>query len=88
MNKLGRIFKTPSDNATEGTLRAIHLANTVDTTYERTWGWVKAILFSLIASLVISGYEFYNNDFSLYENSVNWLVKKLERLIDWLIWWN
>ena len=41
---MGRIFKTPSDNATEETLRAIHLANTVDTTYERTWGWVKTII--------------------------------------------
>ena len=55
---MGRIFKTPSDNATEGTLRAIHLANTVDTTYERTWGWFKAIVFSIISALVISGYEF------------------------------
>lgn len=85
---MGRIFKTTSDSATEGTLRAIHLANTVDTTYERTWGWIKAIFFSLIASLIVSGYEFYNTDFSFYENSIKWLVGKLESLIDWLIWWN
>tara|TARA_R100000152_G_C6651041_1_gene92657 strand:+ start:347 stop:604 length:258 start_codon:yes stop_codon:yes gene_type:complete len=85
---LGRIFKTPSDNATEGTLRAIHLANTVDTTYERTWGWLKALFFSFITAIVVSGYEFHNNDFSFYEKTVDWLIGKLEGLINWLIWWN
>ena len=56
---MGRIFKTPSDNATEETLRAMHIANTVDTTYERTWGWLKTIIASAITALVVSGFEFY-----------------------------
>ena len=36
---MGRIFKTPSDDTTEETLRMMHTANMVDITYERTMGW-------------------------------------------------
>ena len=35
---MGRIFKTPKDDAVEATLRSMHIANTVDTTYERGMG--------------------------------------------------
>jgi len=84
---MGRIFKTPSDNATEETLRAIHLANTVDTTYERTWGWVKTVIASFITALVVSGIEFYNPEFSIYDNTLDWAVGKLRDLINWLKWW-
>ena len=84
---MGRIFKTPSDNATEETLRAIHLANTVDTTYERTWGWVKTVIASFITALVVSGIEFYNPEFSIYDNTLDWGVGKLGDLITWLKWW-
>ena len=85
---MGRIFRTPSDDATESTLRAIHIANTVDTTYERAWGWVKTVLASIIATLVISGIEFYNPEFSVYENTIDWAVEKLENFIKWLKWWD
>lgn len=85
---MGRIFRTPSDDATESTLRAIHIANTVDNAYERTWGWVKTIGASFITCIVISGIEFYNPEFSVYENTIDWAVEKLERLINWLKWWN
>ena len=74
---MGRIFKTPSDNATEATLRAMHIANTVDTTYERTWGWLKTIVASAITALVVSGFEFHNSEFSLWENSADWAAGKL-----------
>ena len=84
---MGRIFKTPADNATEETLRAIHLANTVDTTYERAWGWLKTILATFISALVISGIEFHNTDFSFYESTVEWVVQKLADLANWLKWW-
>ena len=84
---MGRIFKTPSDNATEETLRAIHLANTVDTTYERIWGWVKTVIASFITALVVSGIEFYNPEFSVYDNTLDWGVGKLRDLINWLKWW-
>jgi len=84
---MGRIFKTPSDNATEETLRAIHLANTVDTTYERAWGWVKTVTASVLTALVVSGIEFHNTEFSVYESSVDWAVEKLRDFTNWLKWW-
>lgn len=84
---MGRIFKTPSDNATEETLRAIHIANTVDTTYERTWGWIKTILASLLSALTISAIELYNPEYSLWEATVEWLVQKLYDFANWLKWW-
>ena len=84
---MGRIFKTPSDNATEETLRAIHIANTVDTTYERTWGWIKTIIASIISALVISAIELYNPEYSLWESTVEWFVEKLYDFTSWLKWW-
>ncbi len=84
---MGRIFKTPSDNATEETLRAIHIANTVDTTYERTWGWIKTILASTLSALTISAIELYNPEYSLWEATVEWVVQKLYDFANWLKWW-
>lgn len=84
---MGRIFKTVSDNATEETLRAIHLANTVDTTYERAWGWVKTVVASLLTALIVSGIEFHNTEFSVYESTVDWAVEKLRDFSNWLKWW-
>lgn len=84
---MGRIFKTVSDNATEETLRAIHMANTVDTAYERTWGWVKTFIGAFTAALVVSGVEFHHPEVSFYESTIDWLVEKLRDLILWLKWW-
>jgi hypothetical protein len=84
---MGRIFKTVSDNATEETLRAIHLANTVDTTYERAWGWLKAVVASLLTALIVSGIEFHNTEFSVYESTIDWTVEKLRDFANWLKWW-
>tara|TARA_R110000787_G_scaffold46808_5_gene113611 strand:+ start:4225 stop:4482 length:258 start_codon:yes stop_codon:yes gene_type:complete len=85
---MGRIFRTPSDDATESTLRAIHIANTVDTTYERAWGWIKTVLASLLTALIVSGVEFYNPEYSVYENTIDWTVNKLNDFIQWLKWWD
>jgi hypothetical protein len=84
---MGRIFKTPSDNATEETLRAIHLANTVDNAYERTWGWVKTVIASFLTAMIVSGIEFHNTEFSVYESTINWAVEKLRDFAVWLKWW-
>jgi hypothetical protein len=84
---MGRIFKTVSDNATEETLRAIHLANTVDTTYERAWGWVKTVVASFLTALIVSGIEFHNTEFSVYESTIDWTVQKLRDFANWLKWW-
>ena len=84
---MGRIFKTPSDNATEETLRAIHLANTVDTTYERAWGWLKAFIASFLTAIIVSGIEFHNTEFSVYESTIDWTVEQLRDFANWLKWW-
>ena len=84
---MGRIFKTPSDNATEETLRAIHLANTVDTTYERAWGWLKTVVASFLTALIVSGIEFHNTEFSVYESTIDWTAEKLRDFANWLKWW-
>tara|TARA_R110000824_G_scaffold127706_2_gene288027 strand:- start:1606 stop:1854 length:249 start_codon:yes stop_codon:yes gene_type:complete len=73
---LGRIFKTPSDDAVEETLRSMHIANSVDIAYERTVGWIKVVLFSCLAAFVVSAFEFYS-DWNLWEDSGNWVKNKL-----------
>ena len=77
---MGRIFKTPSDDAVEETLRSMHIANTVDVAYERGWGWLKAIVFT------ISGIEFYS-DWSLWEVTGDWLKLKLQSWSDSIFSW-
>jgi len=78
---LGRIFKTPSDDAVEETLRSMHIANTVDVAYERGMGWIKVIIFSTITAFTVSGFEFYT-DWNLWESSGNWLKEKLQNAAD------
>ena len=73
---MGRIFKTPSDDAVEETLRSMHIANSVDIAYERTVGWIKVVLFSTLTAFVVSAFEFYS-DWNLWEDSGNWLKSKL-----------
>lgn len=74
---MGRIFKTPSDDAVEETLRSMHIANTVDVAYERTMGWIKVVLFSIITAFVISAFEFYT-DWNLWESTGNWIKNTLQ----------
>jgi hypothetical protein len=69
---MGLIFKTPSDDAVEGTLRQLHMANQVDRVYERTWGWVKAGICSAIAVIITSGFEYYVGR-SLYHETLVWV---------------
>lgn len=78
---MGRIFKTPSDDAVEETLRSMHIANTVDVAYERGMGWIKVIVFSTITAFTVSGFEFYT-DWNLWESSGNWLKEKLQNAAD------
>tara|TARA_R100001510_G_scaffold57444_1_gene65541 strand:- start:1819 stop:2067 length:249 start_codon:yes stop_codon:yes gene_type:complete len=78
---VGRIFKTPSDDAVEETLRSMHIANTVDVAYERAVGWIKVVIFSSITAFVISAFEFYT-DWNLWEVSGNWLKGTLSSWAD------
>jgi len=68
---MGLIFKTPSDDAVEGTLRQLHMANQVDRVYERTLGWVKAGVAAIIAMLITSGFEYYTGT-SVYHGTLMW----------------
>ena len=79
MSPMGRIFRTPSDDAVEETLRSMHIANTVDVAYERGLGWIKVVLFSTITAFVVSAFEYYT-DWNLWESSGNWLKLKLQNL--------
>ena len=58
---MGRIFKTPKDDSVEETLRAMHLANTVDNTYEWGVGWLRTLLAAVISALIVSYIESVSN---------------------------
>ena len=45
------------------------------------------MMMCLITALVVSGIEFYNPEFSIYDNTLDWGVGKLRDLINWLKWW-
>ena len=57
---MGWLFKTPSDDAVEGTLRALHNQNIVDREYQRFWGWTKVLLAIAITVFATSAFESYN----------------------------
>ena len=80
-----RIFRSVADDSVEETLRAMHMANTVDNTYEWGIGWLRTILFTAIGMVSISAAEYYAGDFSLYENTVNWGLVQVEDFSNWLI---
>ena len=80
---MGRIFKTPKDDSVEETLRAMHLANTVDNTYEWGVGWLRTVLAAIIAALVVSAVE-ANSDFTLWGWTVEWFWGEVQSFADWL----
>ena len=81
---MGRIFKTPSDNAVEETLRAMHTQNVLDNSYEKTVGWVKVLLLGTVAVFTLSAIEYYTN-WNLWESTGNWLSEWAERQLEKLI---
>ena len=78
---MGRIFKTPSDDTVEETLRMMHTANMVDVAYERTVGWLKVITFSTLSAFVMTGIAFYTG-WNLWEHTGNWLKETLQSWSD------
>jgi hypothetical protein len=80
---MGRIFKTPKDDSVEETLRAMHLANTVDNTYEWGVGWIRTIIATVVAALLVSAIE-SNSSFSLWGWTVEWAYGQAQDLADWL----
>ena len=81
---MGRIFKTPKDDATEATLRAMHIANELDNAYERVVGWFKVLFFGTIAIFTVSALEYYT-DWNLWESTGNWLSGWAQRQLEKLI---
>ena len=61
-----RIFRNVGDDSVEETLRAMHLANTVDNTYEWGLGWIRTIICSVGAAMDVSAME-ANTDWNLWE---------------------
>ena len=74
---MGRIFKTPSDDAVEETLRSMHIANTVDVAYEKGLGWIRVVVFSITSAFAVSAFEYYT-DWNLWESTGNWLKETLQ----------
>ena len=81
---MGRIFKTPTDDAVEQTLRAMHTQNIIDNTYEKGMGWLKVLFFGALATFTVSAFEYYS-DWNLWESTGdwigNWAQRQLEKLI-------
>ena len=58
----------------------MHTQNMLDTYYEKGVGWLRTILFVLIAVLVTSAFELKTVD-SICENTVEWLWNKIENWV-------
>tara|TARA_R100000742_G_C4179988_1_gene15436 strand:+ start:241 stop:498 length:258 start_codon:yes stop_codon:yes gene_type:complete len=80
---MGKIFKTPKDDSVEETLRAMHLANTVDNVYEWGYGWVRTVVVAIVSVFVISAVE-ANSDFSLWVSTVEWSYQQIADFGSWL----
>lgn len=84
MSVLPKIFKTPSDDSVEETLRAMHLANTVDNAYEWSIGWVRTIIVAVLVALSVSAIE-ANSSFSLWLSTVDWFFGQVADFGNWLV---
>ena len=80
---MGRIFKTPTDDSTEATLRAMHTQNTLDTYYEKGVGWMRTILFCFIAVILTSLWEL-TTDESVWKMTIEWFWGKAQDFADWI----
>lgn len=76
MITMGWLFKTPSDDATEATLRALHTQNTLDTYYEKGKALIFCIITGIITALSVSWFE-QASDTSIWENTVEWFYDKV-----------
>ncbi len=83
---MGRIFKTPTDDSTEATLRAMHTQNTLDNYYEKSVGWVRTLIFTILGILIASYYEYTSGD-SIWVNTVEWFWGKVQDFGNWVLGW-
>ena len=73
---MGWLFKTPSDDATEATLRALHTQNTLDTYYEKGKALGFCIITAFVTALSVSWFE-QSSDVSIWDNTVEWFINKI-----------
>jgi hypothetical protein len=73
---MGWLFKTPGDDATEATLRALHTQNTLDAYYERGKSLILCVITGIVTTLSVSYFEL-NTDVSIWENTVEWFYNKV-----------
>jgi hypothetical protein len=73
---MGWLFKTPGDDATEATLRALHTQNTLDTYYEKGKALVLCVITGVVTALSISWFE-QASDVSIWEGTVEWFYNKV-----------
>ena len=73
---MGWLFKTPGDDATEATLRALHTQNMLDTYYERGRAVLLSIIVGAVTALTVSFFE-ASTEISLWENTVEWFYIKI-----------
>lgn len=78
---MGWLFHTPSDDATEATLRALHWQNTLDNYYERGWGWLRTFFFTICAIFVTSFVEM-SLEISVWDRTVEWFIDWSQDQID------
>jgi len=71
---MGWLFHTPSDDATEATLQALHWQNTLDNYYERGWGWLRTLLFTASA-VFITSYSEKIFDISVWDMTIEWFIQ-------------
>tara|TARA_X000001388_G_scaffold31339_1_gene22212 strand:+ start:6389 stop:6634 length:246 start_codon:yes stop_codon:yes gene_type:complete len=73
---VGWLFKTPGDDATESTLRALHTQNKLDEYYYRGFSWLRTVIAVTIAVLLTSYIE-VRMDYSVWDNFVIWWKDKI-----------
>ena len=77
---MGWLFKTPGDDATEATLRALHTQNMLDTYYERGRAVLLSIIVGTATALSVSFFE-ASTGFSVWENTVEWFYMKIRNWV-------
>ena len=77
---MGWLFKTPGDDATEATLRALHTQNMLDTYYERGRAVLLSIIVGTTTALSVSFFE-ASTEISVWENTVEWFYMKIRNWV-------
>ena len=77
---MGWLFKTPGDDATEATLRALHTQNMLDTYYERGRAVLLSVIVGTVTALSVSFFE-ASTEISVWENTVEWFYMKIRNWV-------